>query len=507
VIPKPPFARDLSLEAEIAEFEALKPRLESLWNALSAREEEPYTSVVIPSLTLDQSELAKLDAASYYEERLLFLLIRLRNPHARMVYVTSQPVHPLILEYYFQLLAGIPASHARSRLTLLCAHDSSPRSLTEKILERPRLIQRIRYGIADRSRAFMTCFNATPLERRLSVLLGIPLNGVDPALSGLGTKSGSRKVFREAGVALPEGFEDLKSEDDAVGALEGLRGRRPGIRKAVLKFEESFSGEGNALFRYPQSESREAVRTELRHLSCAVASETPAGYLEKFRQRGGIVEEFLEYPVSASPSVQLRIDPHGEVVLLSSHDQILGGTSGQVYQGCRFPASEPYRRAIQESARAIGRVLARQGVVSRFGVDFFAGQTPGGTWETFALEINLRIGGTTHPFLALQFLTGGQLDAESGTFTSPAGRPKFYRSTDNLQSPSYRGLCPDDLIDLMTVNRLHYSHGTESGALFHMIGALSQYGKVGLTAIGSSPEEADAIYANAISVLDRETQV
>ena len=25
-----------------------------------------------------------------------------------MVYVTSQPIHPLILEYYFQLLAGHP---------------------------------------------------------------------------------------------------------------------------------------------------------------------------------------------------------------------------------------------------------------------------------------------------------------------------------------------------------------------------------------------------------------
>ena len=99
----------------------------------SAREEEPYTSVVIPSLTLDQSELTKLEAASFYEERLLFPLIRLRNPQARMVYVTSQPVHSLILEYYFQLLAGIPASHARARLTLLCAHDASPRSLTEKI--------------------------------------------------------------------------------------------------------------------------------------------------------------------------------------------------------------------------------------------------------------------------------------------------------------------------------------------------------------------------------------
>ena len=507
MIPKPPFARDFSLEKEIEAFEALKPRLESLWNALSAREEEPYTSVVIPSLTLDQSELAKLEGASFYEERLLFLLIRLRNPHARMVYVTSQPVHPLILEYYFQLLAGIPASHARSRLTLLCAHDASPRSLTEKILERPRLIQRIRYGIADPSRAFMTCFNATPLERRLSVLLGIPLNGVDPALAWLGTKSGSRKVFREAAVALPEGFEDLRSEDDAVEALAELQARRPGIRRAVLKLEESFSGEGNAIFQYPEETGLQVIRDALPGLACAVPEENPASYLRKFARAGGVVEEFLEYPESASPSVQLRIDPHGEVVLLSSHDQILGGASGQVYLGCRFPAAEPYRRAIQGQACAIGRVLAARGVVSRFGVDFLAGRRPDGTWETSALEINLRVGGTTHPFLALQFLTGGQLDAESGAFLSPDGRPKFYRSTDNLTSPAYRGLCPEDLIDLMTVNRLHYSHASESGALFHMIGALSQYGKVGLTAIGSSPEQADAIYANAVSVLDRETRV
>ena len=203
--PKPPFAWELPLEQEIAEFEKLKPRLHEVWEALMMREEEPHTSVVVPSLTLDQSELKKLAGASFYEERLLFLLIRLRNPRARMVYVTSQPIHPMILEYYFQFLAGIPGSHARARLTLLCAHDASPRSLTEKILERPRLIERIRAGIQDPRRAYLTVFNSTPFERRLAVLLGIPLNGVDPNLIHLGTKSGSRKVFRDAGVALPLG--------------------------------------------------------------------------------------------------------------------------------------------------------------------------------------------------------------------------------------------------------------------------------------------------------------
>src|SRR5229473_3587077 len=240
---RPPFPADLTPDDEIARFELLKPRLEEVWQSLVDRDEEPYTSVVVPSLTLDQSELRKLPGASFYEERLLFLLIRLRNPRARMVFVTSQPVHALVLEYYFQFLAGIPASHARSRLTLLCAYDASPRSLTEKILERPRLIQRIREGILDPARAYLTVFNATPFERRLAVLLGIPLNGCDPQLAHLGSKSGSRQVFREAGVPLPEGMEDLRDRADVEAALVELRRRRPGLRKAVIKLDDSFSGE------------------------------------------------------------------------------------------------------------------------------------------------------------------------------------------------------------------------------------------------------------------------
>ena len=84
MIPKPPFPADLTLESEIEAFEALRPRLQELWDTIMNREEEPHTSVVVPSLTLDQAELKKLPGASFYEERLLFLLIRLRNPRARM---------------------------------------------------------------------------------------------------------------------------------------------------------------------------------------------------------------------------------------------------------------------------------------------------------------------------------------------------------------------------------------------------------------------------------------
>lgn len=509
MIPQPPFASTLTLEEELRRFEELKPRLNEVWDMLLRSADEPGTSVVVPSLTLDQDELRKLEGATFYEERLLFLLIRLRNPRAHVVYVTSQPVHPLILDYYLHLLAGVPASHARARLTMLCTYDASPRPLTLKILERPRLIERIREAIPDASRAYLTVFNSTPLERKLAVVLGIPLNGLDPTLNHLGTKSGSRKTFREAGVELPDGFEDLTGEADVEESLIELARRRPGLRKAVVKLNDSFSGEGNAIFRYPeQSDDVPSIRKALRSLEFAVPWETHQNYFQKFSRMGGIVEEFIDAAFKTSPSAQLRTSPRGEVLPISTHDQILGGASGQIYQGCSFPAHDGYRMAIQERSIRIGEVLARQGVVSRFGVDFLAfREREDEPWMLTALEINLRVLGTTHPFLALQFLTGGNLDPDTGVFISLSGRQKFYMATDNLRAATYRGVLPEDLIDIVTDNGLHYSHRTESGVLFHLIGALSEYGKLGLTVIAGSPEEVQELYGRTLDVLARETGV
>jgi hypothetical protein len=307
-------------------------------------------------------------------------------------------------------------------------------------------------------------------------------------------------------VPLPEGFEDLHTPHEVENALEELRARRPGIRRAVVKLDESFSGEGNALFRYPVSASREALRDALRQVEFAVATETAEAYFDKFSRMGGIVEEFVEAEEKHSPSAQLRISPRGDAQAISTHDQILGGPSGQVFLGCRFPARDDYRIPVQEAGLAIGRVLAAHGVVSRLGIDFLVHRdAPDEPWRLTALEINLRMGGTTHPYLALQFLTGGNLDPETGLFLSPSGHAKYYKATDNLFSEQYRGLLPEDLVDILTVNKLHYSHGTESGVLFHLIGALSEFGKLGLTAIANSPAQVDDLYAHTLEVLDRET--
>ena len=61
-----------------------------------------------------------------------------------------------------------------------------------------------------------------------------------------------------------------------------------------------------------------------------------------------------------------------------------------------------------------------------------------------------------------------------------------------------RGILPDDLFDIVSIHGLHFSHRTESGVLYHMIGALSQFGKLGLTAIGNDAAEVEEVYAQAI---------
>jgi hypothetical protein len=119
-------------------FGQLQRQLRDRWCSADTFDTEERQIVVVPSLSLNQEELQKVEGVNYYEERLLFSLIRLRNPNTRIIYLTSQPLHPSIVDYYLELLPGIPSSHARERLTLLATYDSSQKPLTQKVLERPR---------------------------------------------------------------------------------------------------------------------------------------------------------------------------------------------------------------------------------------------------------------------------------------------------------------------------------------------------------------------------------
>ena len=118
-------------------FDVLQARMGEVWDAMRLNHDDESV-VVVPSITLDRAVARSGSLTQAYEERFLFLLMLLRQPRLRMVYVTSMPIAPEIIEYYLALLPGVIPSHARSRLSLVAVNDASPRSLSEKLLERPQ---------------------------------------------------------------------------------------------------------------------------------------------------------------------------------------------------------------------------------------------------------------------------------------------------------------------------------------------------------------------------------
>ncbi len=492
-------------DASALAFEALQMELISQFEHQFPDPMAPKTVVVVPSQTLDQGILAKVSGISHYEERLLCLLMLLRMPRTHLIYVTSLPIDEAIVDYYLHLLPGVPPRHARQRLTLLSCYDASPRSLTEKILERPRLIEKIRQSIPLGHVAHMVGFNITPYEHALALRLGVPIYGTPHWFNHLGTKTGSREVFRRAGLLMPAGYEHLRDMDDVRKALCILRSEHPHLRKAVVKLNDGFSGDGNAIYSFEQGGPPKGEDDLRAHLRLVAQEMTYEVFAQKMKEMGGIVEAFVGGHEKRSPSVQCRITPLRQIEVVSTHDQLLGGNDQQVYLGATFPAHRAYASEIGELGYRTARILADEGVIGRFGIDFVSVKEPQGWWQHYAIEINLRKGGTTHPYLMLQFLTNGFYDHHAGEYQTPNGQARYYLATDNIQSDAYRGLTPDDLLDIAVCHDLHYDAAVQEGVVFHLLGALSQYGKLGALCIGGTPERAQAFYEKTKAVLNAAT--
>lgn len=459
----------------------------------------PRTLVVINSMNLE------LPAHMYpvvpaYEERFLFLMLAaVKNPGTRVIYVTSQPILPRLVHYYMSLMPGSHPSGLEERVQLVSAGDGSPRPLIDKILERPLLVQRLKALAATSPFRVLFPFNTTPKEVLLGNLLDTPVYGPDPTLAHLGSKSGSRQAFAEAGVQHPSGAEGVFGIDDVIGALENLRVANPGLKAAMVKLDDLAGGLGNALVRLEGVDSKSGLRRRVAELEVEDQEGTSEEFLAALARRGGIVEERIEGEDIRSPSVQLRANPLRQVEVLSTHDQVLGGATGQTFLGCTFPADSGYGAQIAELGAEIGQHLANQGVIGRFGIDFVVVKQ-NCEWRPYAIEINLRNGGTTHPMLTLGALTDGEFDPTSNTFPVDGGE-RFYVATDHLEDDSYRALTTDDVLDRVGDLRLAWNEETKTGIALHLVSAVAVAGRLGVTAVGTSHQDAEDRFRSAGQVI------
>jgi PGM1 C-terminal domain len=478
-------------------FAELQAQFRDIWPTVTLRSigDVERTVVVVHSISFDVPDQL-IPVFPAYEERFLCLVLSLlRAPRSRVIYVTSQPIHPRVADYYFSLVPELDTPEARSRFETVSLVDGRNEPLSRKLLARPGAVERIRRLVGEPEVAMIIPFCMTAEEVGLAEALQLPIYGCDPELGRLGSKTGSRRVFADESVQHPVGF-DLRATDDLAAALDELQARSPDARSAVVKLDLGVSGLGNALLDLDAASRDLHSAIELEDGEIDVEQ-----YLALLDEQGGIVEERIEGEDFRSPSVQLRMSPAGQVDIMSTHDQILGGANGQTYFGCHFPADPDYAARIAGEALKVGRRLAREGVIGHAAVDF-ATVERNGSWEPYALEVNLRCGGTTHPLFALTSLTDGAYDPLAGEWRTRNGDIKHYVATDHLDSPAYQSLTPDDLLDVVAEKGLGWDAEREVGVVLHMVSAIAVAGRIGLTAVGDTLDEARQRYYGVKAAVD-----
>ncbi|MGH8973780.1 MAG: peptide ligase PGM1-related protein [Acidimicrobiia bacterium] len=478
------------VEAGAPSIAALQQRLGAAWEANRIGSRVHHVMVVLPSYSLAETLLEHYgERIAPLEHRYLVASLSLpRYPNCEMVFVTCQDPGPEVLDHYFGLLPAEERDQARRRFRLLVVDDPTPRAVAPKLLERADLLRELQSSIGDRL-AYIEPWNVGHDEVQLALALGLPLYGTPAELWPLGYKSAGRRLLVEAGVTVPFGVEDVRSVEQAVAAAETIRRHRPRASALVIKHDDSGGGDGNQLIDLagldPEPASARAViRSRIQAL--------PHWYLENLGA-GAVVEERIEGEAFASPSVQITIEPSGEIAVFSAHEQVLGGKAGQTYSGCRFPADPSYAAELGRHGVAVGEVLRDHGVLGRVGIDFVATRGPEG-WSLHGLEINLRKGGTTHPFAVLRHLVRGNYDPGTGTLREPGGPAKYYSASDNMVDPAWTVLTPAAVIKAVDGAGLTYDRARGTGVVLHMLSCLAIDGRFGLTAIGDSPEQAADLY-------------
>ena len=231
-----------------ATFAELQAKLPAFWPNVTLRSigDRERTTVVVHSVTLDVPEQLYPVLPAYEERFLCLVLSLLHGPRSRVVYVTSQPIHPRVLDYYFSLVPELDTPEARSRFDAVSLVDGRNEPLAAKLLERPGAIRRIRALAGDPETAIILPFCVTDAEAELAVRA---------RAADLRRRSGAELArdedrqqarVRGGGRSAPGRPRGRRRGRRAAGAPRAP-GRSRRARRAIVKLDDGVSGLGNAI--------------------------------------------------------------------------------------------------------------------------------------------------------------------------------------------------------------------------------------------------------------------
>ncbi|XP_071965031.1 IQ domain-containing protein H-like [Antedon mediterranea] len=559
----------LTRKQELVNFKVKSEKLQKTWSRLKQLRR---TIIHIPSLGYSQKIRQGINDFNIRQNLQMARLCDLKDDNVDVIYVSPVTINDEILQYYNKLLGlknAVDSGNvenqkdvsSRFKIIIPEAINSFPSHsmcLASYLKYSPRALKRIENLIAG-TEAYIVPGAMHKDDLTISEILGVPILGTEPEVAHLySTKSGSKRVFASAEVDTPPSDYDVYHLQQIHESLAQLVTENLDVKRYLFKLDDEVDGRGIAYCdviphlkchtwakkeaerygekwkkRWAQEAAYIKIHAEIpgiltKHCRPVNTSVFPtwSKFLDAFLSQGGVIEACPPSDSVTSLRVNMFIEPTGQILLLSSGDQIHAETPFNCW-GVSVPQSSVEPEDLNNTCYKIGRSCQQRGVVGYMAIDFVTFIDPSSMEQKlWAVDLNLWYDDSLAMTNMMLYLTGGTIDCKNWTLDVPRQKKEVKKKRrmrqdeeheDESEPLTSRYAVMSTRLRHTNLAMVHYSvffqmcraHGigfdikVRQGSVFTLIDSFKRE-VMGMLTVGDQLQSALASFARNLSIIHQE---